>query len=87
MTFQPGESGNPAGRPRKGTSLRELLQRRPIKDKRELIAIAYAKALEGDHHWGEWIAKHSGEGSGEHLEVSGPNGGPVVLKWDDGSQA
>ena len=71
MPFQPGVSGNPAGRPSKDNSLRALLRRAPIRDKRELIKKAYEQALDGDSRWAEWIAKHSGEGAGEKLEITG----------------
>ena len=60
--FLPGNNANPNGRPRKKLALRDLLTGVPLKQKRELIAVAYEMALDGDVHWAEWIAKHSGEG-------------------------
>ena len=62
--FLPGQTGNPNGRPRKKLALRDILTGIPIKQKRELVAVAYECALDGDVHWAEWIAKHSGEGLG-----------------------
>ena len=54
--------GHTMGRPKKGNSLRDLLRRQPLKDKKALVAIAYELALDGEVAWAEWIAKHSGEG-------------------------
>lgn len=60
--FAPGNNANPAGRPRKGNSIRDLLRSVPVAKKRELIAIAFEEAIENrDVHWAEWIARHSGE--------------------------
>ena len=53
--------GHHMGRPKKGNALRDLLKGRPLKDKKALVEVAYAMALDGDVHWAEWIAKHSGE--------------------------
>ena len=49
------------GRPKKGTGVAELLRKRPLKDKKALVEVAYREALKGDVHWAEWIVKHSGE--------------------------
>jgi hypothetical protein len=73
--FYPGNPygrlyGHLGGRPRKGTSIKELLRKVPKKDKQALVRIAYERALAGDVHWAEWIAKHSGE-SGMH-DKEGP---------------
>ena len=71
--FLPGQTGNPNGRPRKKLALRDILTGIPIKQKRELVAVAYECALDGDVHWAEWIAKHSGEGG------DGKGDGPVLI--------
>ena len=60
--FLPGNTANPNGRPKKGHAIRDLLKSVPVAKKRELVAVAYQEALDGDVHWAEWIAKHSGEG-------------------------
>ena len=59
--FALGDRANPNGRPRKGHALSEILRARPLKDKRELVEVAYTQARKGDVAWAEWIAKHSGE--------------------------
>jgi hypothetical protein len=83
-SFRPGQTGNPRGRPRKGTSLRELLRRRPLKDKRALVDVAYREAVAGNVHWAEWIAKHSGEGAAPAGSVQAEAGcdGPLVFTID-----
>ena len=60
--FPAGNNANPHGRPKKGTAIRDLLKAVPIAKKRELVAVAYREAVvNGDVHWAEWIARHSGE--------------------------
>lgn len=75
MRFQKGQSGNPAGRPKKATSLRELLLYHPIKDKKQLVETAYRYAIAGDHNWANWIARTSGEVGTSLLEEMANSGG------------
>ena len=61
--FLPGQSGNPKGRPKKGHAIRDILVNKDLKDKRQLVEVAYREALKGNVAWAEWIVKHSGEGA------------------------
>lgn len=82
--FQPGESGNPAGKP-KGTRhistwIQELLGDEEFTLKNYLasgkdykgapmeaiITVGIMNALQGDHKWAEWLAKH---GYGEKMKI------------------
>lgn len=57
MPFAPGHAPS-GGRPKKGTSLKELLRNHPIKDKKALVIKAFELALAGDVRWAEWIARN-----------------------------
>ena len=48
MPFRPGESGNPAGRPRGAVDKRELIRDLLVPHATELLAKAVAMALDGD---------------------------------------
>lgn len=49
MPFQPGQSGNPAGRPKRGESLRDILRASLSADKkRKLAEKFYNLAMDGD---------------------------------------
>lgn len=80
--FKPGQSGNPAGKP-KGTKhlsthIQEMLNDENFEIKlkdgtllkerpiKAIIKTAVAKSISGDNRWAEWLAKH---GYGEQLKV------------------
>src|SRR5215207_18114 len=69
MPFQKGHPPYSNGRPRKGESLKELLGQVGADTKRELVKVAYQRAIAGEYHWAEWIARHSGEGANWKIEV------------------
>ncbi len=70
MPFQKGHPPYTNGRPRKGESLKELLGQVGVDTKRELVKVAYQRAIDGDYHWADWIARHSGEGANFVFEVN-----------------
>jgi hypothetical protein len=74
LTWTKGVSGNPNGRPKDSTSINQLLKQVPVSKKAELVRTAYEFAIAGNVQWGEWIAKHSGEGAAFSAVVlnSGP---------------
>jgi hypothetical protein len=64
MPWQPGQSGNPAGRPRKGSALAELLQTildepwrdGPITNRERLCRFMVASACDGNMKAVAWVA-------------------------------
>ena len=86
--FLPGQSGNPKGRPKKGHAIRDILVNKDLKDKRQLVEVAYREALKGNVAWAEWIVKHSGEGAQTRdLGDIYIDKGMIVLSWQDGEKA
>lgn len=67
--FKPGQSGNPAGRPR-GKTWKQVLSELEENKKEELREVAYAMALKGSVPALDWLVKHSGEsGAGPGVQV------------------
>lgn len=81
--FKPGESGNPAGKP-KGTKhitswIQELLNDEEFECEsidgkkykgaplQAIVKVAIMKSIQGDNKWAEWLAKH---GYGEKLDIT-----------------
>lgn len=78
--FEPGETGNPAGRP-KGTSLtdklREIIDRNDGEVADALVKAAVKAALKGDFRfWQEIMNRVDGKVADR---VAGPDGGPVTV--------
>ena len=54
--WKPGQSGNPAGRPRKGQSYRELAEARPSHRKLAIVLAQEQRAIaKGDTRAAEWL--------------------------------
>lgn len=75
--WKPGESGNPAGRPRRGETFKDTLQRigevrsDDARTKRELICErVYNLALEGVPWAVQWIVERQEGKAAVHIEVS-----------------
>lgn len=96
--FQPGESGNPAGKPKGTKHLSTHIQEMLNDEKFELklksgeiikqrpinaiIKTAIAKSISGDTRAMEWLAKH-GYGEKVNLELSGSMNVALVEFLDD----
>jgi len=83
--FKPGESGNPAGKPKGAIHLSTMIQDYLNEEldpdtvnpkevgktrMKALVATAFIKADAGDNKWAEWLAKY-GYGQKLQLEHSG----------------
>lgn len=84
--WKPGQSGNPAGKPKGAkhlsTHIQEMLNDEDFEIKlkdgtllkerpiKAIVKTAVAKSISGDNRWAEWLAKH-GYGEKINLELSG----------------
>jgi hypothetical protein len=83
MSWQPGQSGNPAGRPKKAREVAYLDTFRQVvtPDKwQAIIERAYQDAKKGDAAARKWIADYLIGPPIERKEITGDEGGPLVLK-------
>ena len=80
--FQPGQSGNPSGRPKGSLNLSSWIQKLLndeefevlLSDKTKfkgapieaIVSTAITKAIEGDIKWAEWLARY---GYGNHINI------------------
>jgi hypothetical protein len=80
--FAKGQSGNPAGRPRKGDSLAELIRSRWDKAKRTRAILALAqKAAEGDVHAFDTLCKRGWPDEAKGEIFLGDGGTRLVISW------
>lgn len=95
-TFQPGQSGNPRGRPRKGAHITDFLrwgaaQAVSDEDRRtraEAVALkALEQAMAGDPAFARLVLDRLDGPVAQKQEISGPDGGPVVLSWPQAEQS
>lgn len=85
--FQPGQSGNPAGRPKKGTALADLLATAlkakgddGIPKRKAVIDTLIKLALAGDLDAIKVILDRVDGKVVERLEHSGPDGGAIPIR-------
>lgn len=90
--WQPGQSGNPSGRPRKGTALTDLLReglRKTGPNRRRNTEVIVDKVMDLARDGQEWAIKliwDRLEGrTAQHHEVAGRDGGPIEYRvtYDD----
>ncbi len=78
--FQPGESGNPSGRPKKKLvdhALETLLEETDSQKAIEIAKVLIQKALDGDTKAAQLVAERTEGKPNQKVEVSGPDGGPI----------
>lgn len=78
MPFVKGQSGNPAGRPKKGMTFSEIVHALPLKDRRELAKLALQRAIAGDEKWGNWFLRAAGEAIA--LQHTGQDGASISIE-------
>lgn len=89
MTFQPGQSGNPGGRKPDefGPVLRAFLGKRAAKGQpiRRDVAMraVYQAAVDGDMKAMAILLDRAYGKVAVPVEHSGPDGGPLVIRWAD----
>ena len=81
--FLPGNSGNPAGRPKKDREIRFLeitLSTVRYEDWRKIVKKAVTQAQRGDNQARKFLADYLLGPPAQRLEHSGPEGGEVVIR-------
>ena len=82
-----GNKGGP-GRPKRSTEekdLRALSRHVTLKDWAKIVDTAVARAKAGDSTARQWLSDYLMGKPVQRSEISGPEGGPiVVVNWDDG---
>jgi hypothetical protein len=78
--WKPGESGNPAGRPKKGYSITEafksMFEAEP-NTKAQVVDVIKQKALQGDTAALKMVWEYMDGKPTQGVEVSGKDGGPI----------
>ena len=88
MSWQPGQSGNPAGRPKKAHEVAylETFRRVITPDKWEaIISRAYRDAEKGDAAARKWLSDYLIGPPIERKEITGADGAAIVINWNEPS--
>jgi hypothetical protein len=78
--WQPGQSGNPGGRPKKkliDEALAELLEAQDSAEAGELAKVLLAKAKDGDVRAAQLIAERTQGKPNQKVELTGKDGGAI----------
>lgn len=90
MKWKPGQSGNPKGRPKLEYSFTTILRTKAAQ-RPDLIDRLFALADSEDERVAlqaiVTIANRLDGMPKQATEITGADGGPVVMKWDDGDDA
>lgn len=81
--FQPGQSGNPGGRPKKrliDDLLEELLEQNDSEVAKTIAAALIKKARKGDVKAIQLAAERTQGKAKQAVEVGGPGGGPIPVQ-------
>lgn len=91
MPFVKGQSGNPAGRKKSETPTADLMRRRLAMrpnpgdptEREAIIGALFSLAKGGDVNAIKVIFDRTEGKVPEPVHVSGPDGGPLVIRWAD----
>lgn len=86
--FQPGQTGNPNGRPKRPIEeryLKKLSTSVKLSDWEDIIKRAVYDARKGDARARQWLSDYLLGKPTQRQEISGPNGANLVinLSWDE----
>lgn len=81
--WQPGQSGNPGGRPKRPAAeryLRALEQGVTLAEWKEIVEKAVSQAQKGDSRARTWLSEYLIGKPIQRTEISGPDGKPIETK-------
>ena len=81
--FQPGQSGNPSGRPKKAIEekyLKSFYSVMKQDDWKEIVEKAIAQAKRGDHQARKWLSDYALGTPIQRIEHTGNEGGAIVTQ-------
>lgn len=82
MTFAKGQSGNPAGRPKRGTALADALRKELTPQARaKVVKALIKKAQEGDLAAIKLVFERLDGAVPQSLEHTGAEGGAIVVRY------
>jgi len=82
--FRKGVSGNPGGRPIDQTKyLKKIDTTMSLKEWREIVQQAIHQAKRGDAKARAWLGDYLAGKPAQRTEVTGADGGAIVVEWDD----
>lgn len=83
--WQPGQSGNPAGRRSRTTEeryLRATISQVSVADWREIVDRAVLQAKKGDHRARQWLSDYIIGKPAQAVELSGKDGDSIRIVMD-----